>query len=163
MRHGLIRLGLLCTTMFAAAAAQDARVEVRLLFDQPDALSVSYQLPSSCRDLAFINDGIRPASADELRRDWQPADDCARVDGQGLHLTKDSCSTARFRVPIRFHFIDRVYPWAQPLGGGVYAHTQSYAVKPDCGPVDWHFSAPLGTLVINGKRSESDARVAAGT
>ncbi|MBV8657697.1 MAG: hypothetical protein JO142_07740 [Burkholderiales bacterium] len=154
---------MLYLNLCAAAAAQDSRVLVHLQLDKPDVLTVSYRLPPSCRDLAFINDGIRPASADELRRDWQPADDCARVDGQGLHLTKDACSTARFLVPVQFRFIDRVYPWAQPIGGGVYAHTQSYAVKPDCGPVDWRFSTLHGTLVINGKRSESDTRLTADT
>lgn len=141
----------LALAIMCASAAAENRVGVLIKLQAPDSLSVSYRLPPACRSLAFVNDGIQPAAAEDLRKDWQSADGCATVDGQRILLNDLACSEAQFTVRASFKFMDRVYPWAMPLGGGVYAHTQSYAVKPDCGPVDWQFSAPQGSVVINGK------------
>lgn len=148
----------------STSAFSAERVQAQIALEPgAQALLLSYRLPPACRELVFSNDGIRPEAAADLRRDWQVLDDCATVDGQGVQLRRPECREARIRVPAGFRFQDRVYPWAMPLGGGIYAHTQSYAVQASCAPVDWTFSTQRGTVVVNGQAGARTATRAADT
>jgi len=114
-------------------------------------LEASYHIPPSCNGLAFKNSGIRPEAAAELRKDWTPADACTRIDNNGLQRTHSTCTDLRVRVPATRRALDRVYPWAYPINDGFYVHTMSFAVTSACGEVDWRFSAPTGTVVLDGE------------
>ncbi|MFK3737567.1 hypothetical protein [Massilia sp. TN1-12] len=138
----------------AAPANAAAPVTATLTMRTPDSLEIAYALPPACKALAFVNDGVKAQAAVHLRSDWTPADDCTAVDFQSVRPTRASCRTLRLRVPATTRAADtRVYgqaePWAQPIGGGLYAHTSAYAVH-GCGAVDWRFAAPGGTVMVDG-------------
>lgn len=147
---------LLLASAPAAAAPSDAAAPVTatLTMRAPDALEVAYTLPPACKALAFVNDGFQAQAAVHLRSDWTPVDDCTAVDFQSVRPTRASCRTLRLRVPATTRAADtRIYgqvePWAQPVGGGLYAHTAAYAVH-GCGAVDWRFAVPGGTVMVDG-------------
>lgn len=121
------------------------------------SLEVTYQVPRSCTSLEFVNDGIAPSTAAELRKEWTPANDCTLIDSGHVRPARDLCTALQVRVPATHLFLDRVYPWALPLDDGFYTHTMSYAVTDACGPVDWHFDSPSGTIVADGVVSASTA------
>lgn len=155
-----------CFAQMAAPAPAShpasARVVATMTMREPAALEVSYQIPPSCPALDFRNEGIRPGVAATLRSDWQAAGDCTEFDGKQLRRKHPSCSTLRLRVPATTRSADRVYPWAYPVERGLYAHTVAYAPTPACGPVDWEFVVPGGTVVIDGAlMAERGARSAA--
>jgi hypothetical protein len=146
----------------AAPVAASAHVQATIAMRDPAALEIGYQIPPSCTALSFVNDGIRPNTASALRSDWTPADDCTVVDANGVRPARAACTTLRVRVPATRRFADRVYPWAYPLDHGLYVHTMSYAVTGACGPVDWRFEAPGGTVVADGVASAAHAERGAG-
>lgn len=145
-----------------ASAPTAAPIRATITMRDPATLEVSYELAPSCPALDFRNEGIRPGVAAGLRSDWQAADDCTEFDGQQIRRKHPSCSTVRLRVPATTRSVDRVYPWAFPVERGLYVHTVAYAPAPACGPVDWHFVVPGGTVVIDGAMmAERGARSAA--
>lgn len=148
----------LLTLAAGTAAAQNVTATLSVIDD--NALELRYDVPPSCQSLDFVNDGIRPQVAAGIRADWQPVDDCARVDGQHVQRGAASCASLRLRIPATTRDVDRIYPWAYPIGGGFFAHTSVYAVTPSCGPVDWKFIAP-GTVVVNGVIMGAQASVPA--
>lgn len=135
--------------MLAGGSATAQNVTATLSIIDDSALELRYDVPPSCTALDFVNDGIRPPEAASIRAEWQPLDDCAKVDGQHVQRGTATCSSMRLRIPATTRDIDRIYPWAYPIGGGFFAHTSVYAVTPACGPVSWKFIAP-GTVVVNG-------------
>ncbi|SHM85490.1 hypothetical protein SAMN05192549_10315 [Duganella sacchari] len=137
----------LLTLATGAASAQTVTATLSVI--EQNALELRYDVPAACQSLEFINDGIRPQDAASIRAEWQPADDCATVDGQHVQRKAPSCGSLRFRIPASTRNLDRIYPWAYPVGEGFFAHTSVYAVAPSCGPVNWKFSAP-GTVVLDG-------------
>lgn len=161
MNLALVSILLACaSTCFAQTPPQ--RVQASIAMRDPAALEVSYQLPTACTSLTFVNDGIAPDLAAALRKDWTPVDDCTLVESGQLRPARASCTTLRVRVPATQLSLDRIYPWALPLDDGFYTHTMSYAVTDGCGPVDWHFVAPGGTVVADGVVSASKAERTAG-
>lgn len=150
----------------AATPPAAAPVTATLTMHAPDALEISYSLPPACKALAFTNDGFRAQAAVHLRSDWTPVGDCTAVDFQSVRPTHASCRTLRLRVPATTRAADtRVYgqvePWAQPVGGGLYAHTAAYAVH-GCGQVDWRFEVPGGTVMVDGTIAPASATRSAG-
>jgi hypothetical protein len=133
-----------------SAAPAPAPVHATLTMRDPASLEVSYQIPPSCAALDFRNDGMLPETVATLRRDWRAADDCTEFDGRRISRKNPSCSTLRLRVPATNRNADRVYPWAYPIEKGLYAHTGAYALTDACGPVDWTFAVPGGTVVVDG-------------
>jgi len=125
-------------------------VSVTIGMRNTTSLEVSYQIPPSCTALEFRNEGFRPDIASSLRSDWQAADNCTEFDGKQVRRKMHTCNTLRLRVPATARHVDRVYPWAYPVEHGLYAHTAAYAVKNACGPVDWNFVVPNGTVVVDG-------------
>lgn len=148
---------LLACASTCLAQAPPQHVLASIAMRDAAALEVSYQLPPSCTSLAFVNDGIAPDTAAELRKDWAPGDDCTLIDGGQLRAARTACTTLRVRVPATQRSLDRIYPWAFPLDDGLYTHTMSFAVTDACGPVDWQFTAPGGTIVADGVVSPSQA------
>lgn len=136
--------------LLACAPAAAAPVHATITLIDPSALEVSYQIPPSCLALEFRNEDMQPATVATLRTDWRAADDCTEFDGRQIRRKNPSCSTLRLRVPATQRTADRVYPWAYPVEQGLYAHTGAYALTAACGPVDWTFSAPGGTVVVDG-------------
>lgn len=132
-----------------APAPADA-VNIDITMRDPSALDVSYALPPGCTALAFRNDGMSAETIAALRRDWRPADDCTVIDGAGLHPARAACTTLRVRVPATDRDLDRVYPWAYPVGQGLYLHTSAYAPTDACGGAAWTFAAPGGTVIVDG-------------
>ena len=133
-----------------AVASSPATVHATITLRDPAALEVSYQIPASCTALDFRNEDMRPETVATLRSDWRAADECTEFDGRQLRRKNPSCSTLRLRVPATQRPADRVYPWAYPVEKGLYVHTGAYALSAACGPVDWTFSVPGGTVVIDG-------------
>lgn len=127
------------------------------------ALEISYQIPPSCSGLAFVNKGISPYAAAELRKDWTPANDCTLVDNNQLRPAHAACTNLRVRVPASRLALDRIYPWAFPFDRGLYLHTMSYAVTGACGPVNWRFTVPAGTVVADGMITAVTAERSAAT
>lgn len=152
--------GLLLSLLLAAPAClarnpDPAPVQVGITLRQDAALEVRYTLPPSCPGLAFANDDIKPVTAAAIRADWTPLDDCTVLDAQGVRPRDATCTALRLRVPATMRaqdaaVYDRIYPWAQPVGEGLYVHTSAYAVTPSCGAVGWTFAAPGGTVVLDG-------------
>jgi hypothetical protein len=136
--------------LLACVPAAAAPVHATLTLLDASALEVSYQIPPSCTALEFRNEDMRPETVATLRSDWRAADDCTEFDGRQIRRKNASCSTLRLRVPATNRVADRVYPWAYPVEKGLYAHTGAYALTEACGPVDWTFSAPGGTVVVDG-------------
>lgn len=139
---------------FALAADAAAPVSITVTMRDASAIEVAYHLPPACKALAFDNDGFRAQAAVHLRSDWKPLDDCTAVDFQSIRPTRAACTTLRLRIPATTRAEDtrvygRVEPWAQPIGGGLYAHTSAYAVH-GCGKADWRFEAPGGTVMVDG-------------
>jgi hypothetical protein len=147
----------LSALLLACTPACFAQVHATITMRDPSALEVSYQIPPSCTGLAFANDGMRPQTVTELRRDWRAADDCTVFDANGIKPARASCTTLRVRVPASTRVLDRIYPWASPLGDGLYLHTDDYALTPACGPVEWTFGAPGGTVVVDGVEGADSA------
>lgn len=133
-----------------AAAPSTAPIKATITMRAPDALEVSYELPQNCAALQFSDEGTRPNDSVTLRRDWSAADDCTVLDGREIRRKQPSCSTLRLRVPATTRNMDRTYPWAYPVENGLYVHTSSYALTDACGPVDWRFVVPGGTVVVDG-------------
>lgn len=159
----LISLLAACACMPAAAGngiavpppPSAAPVVATLALHGPDALEVSYRIPPFCKALTFRNGGMRPETAALVRKDWAPVDDCTAIDFQSIRPRHAACTTLRVRVPATTRARDRVLyagvqPWAQPFGDGIYAHTAAYSVNAGCGPVAWQFSAPGGTVMVDG-------------
>jgi hypothetical protein len=136
--------------LLACVPAAAAPVHATITLLDPSALEVSYQIPASCAALDFRNEDIQPETLATLRSDWRAADDCTEFDGRQIRRKNASCNTLRLRVPATQRTADRVYPWAYPVEKGLYAHTRAYALAPTCGAVDWTFSAPGGTVVVDG-------------
>lgn len=126
-------------------------------------LEASYHIPPSCNGLTFKNDGIRPDAALDLRKDWKPLDDCTRIDSNGLQRTRATCTSLGVSVPATRRALDRIYPWAYPISDGLYVHTMSFAVTSDCGAVDWRFTVPEGTVVLDGVITSAVAERTAAT
>ncbi|MGX4642655.1 hypothetical protein [Massilia sp. SYSU DXS3249] len=154
----LLALAPACLAQDAAPASTLATITMR----DPAALEVSYRIAPSCPALAFRNDGFHPGVAASLRKDWAAADACTEFDGKEVRRKHPSCSTLRLRVPATTRSADRVYPWAYPVERGLYVHTSAYAPTDACGPVEWEFVVPDGTVVIDGRTaSQRAARSAA--
>jgi hypothetical protein len=157
-----LTLPVLLPVLLLACAPASAQVHATLTLRDPAALEVSYQIPPSCAALDFRNEDIRPETVATLRSDWRAADDCTEFDGRQIRRKNASCSTLRLRVPATQRTADRVYPWAYPVEQGLYAHTGAYALTAACGPVDWTFSAPAGTVMVDGVAAAGSAnRIAA--
>lgn len=151
-----MRSSLLALLLAGPAAAQS--VTVTLSATDSASLELRYDIPATCGALDFSNPGIAPPAANDIRRDWTPLDDCGEVDGQQTRRKNASCTSLRFRVPAATRNLDRVYPWAYPIGQGFYAHTSAYAVNPaSCGAVAWKFSVPGGAVVVDGVPSSGEA------
>lgn len=133
-----------------AATAATAPIKATITMRDPGALEASYQIPPSCGALDFRNEDMQPETVATLRSDWRAADDCTEFDGRQIRRKNPSCSTLRLRVPATQRTADRVYPWAYPVEKGLYVHTGVYALTNACGPVDWTFSAPGGSVVVDG-------------
>lgn len=149
---------------FSVCAAQTphSKVLASITMRDSSAIEVNYQIPPSCTGLSFSNDGIAPEVAVALRKDWTPADQCTIVDSAQVRPAHAACTVLRVRVPASRLSLDRIYPWAFPLEQGLYVHTMSYAVAETCGPIDWLFSSPGGSVVADGVFSaESSTRLAA--
>lgn len=134
----------------ATATPATATIKATITMRDPGALEVSYQIPPSCAVLDFRNEDMQPETVATLRSDWRAADDCTEFDGRQIRRKNPSCSTLRLRVPATQRPADRVYPWAYPVEKGLYAHTGAYALTNACGPVDWTFSVPGGSVVVDG-------------
>jgi hypothetical protein len=148
--------------LLACAPAVAAPVHATITLIDPSALEVSYRIPPSCTALEFRNEDMQAETVATLRSDWRAADDCTEFDGHQIRRKNPSCSTLRLRVPATQRTADRVYPWAYPVEQGLYAHTGVYALTAACGPVDWTFSAPGGSVVVDGvAAAESMERSAA--
>jgi hypothetical protein len=143
-------LKLILPVLLLACVPASAQVHATLTLRDPAALEVSYQIPPSCTALDFRNEDMRPETVATLRSDWRAADDCTEFDGRQIRRKNPSCTTLRLRVPATQRTADRVYPWAYPVEKGLYAHTAAYALTAACGPVEWTFSAPGGTVVADG-------------
>jgi len=141
-----------CFAQTGTLAPQPASSSVSATIAMRDttSLEVSYQIPPSCSALDFRNDGFRPEVASSLRSEWQAADNCTEFDGKQIRRKSPTCNTLRLRVPATTRSVDRVYPWAYPVEHGLYAHTAAYAVTNACGPVNWNFVVPNGTVVVDG-------------
>jgi len=155
MRSSLILPALLLTLAPIAPPAGAEPVVVTVTMHDPRALDVSYRMPPSCKALTFVNPGIRAQVAALVRSDWTPAGDCTDIDFQSIRPRHAACTTLRLRVPATTRARDRrlydgAHPWAQPFGDGLYAHTAAYAVQDSCGPVEWRFEAPGGTVMADG-------------
>lgn len=148
---------LLMPLMASVCSAEPAGVTITLTMPDPAALHIQYDVPPSCGGLRFLNHGITPADAQIMRAGWQAMDTCARADAAQVVRMPSSgaqagaCSSLRVRVPASSLDLDRVYPWAYPMGAGLYAHTRAFAVTDACGPVRWRVAAPNGTVVANGQ------------
>jgi hypothetical protein len=146
-----------CLAQHAAPAPAPAPVRATITLSDPATLEVSYQIPPSCAALDFRNEDMRPETVATLRSDWRAADDCTEFDGRQIRRKNASCSTLRLRVPATNRTADRVYPWAYPIEKGLYVHTGAYALKDACGPVDWTFTVPGGTVVVDGVAAAGSA------
>jgi hypothetical protein len=149
---------LILPVLLLACAPASAQIHATLTLHDPSSLEVSYEIPPSCIALDFSNDGMRPETVATLRSDWRAADDCTEFDGRQMRRKNASCSTLRLRVPATNRTADRVYPWAYPVEKGLYAHTGAYALTEACGPVDWNFSVPGGTVVVDGAVAAGSAK-----
>lgn len=138
----------------ASIAQADVDVDIRLA--SPDAVDVSYRLPLQCSQLRFDKSG---ALAGQIRASWEPQQGCGTVDGDTLSRTNARCELLRFRVPTNSDPITG-YPAAFPLTGGIYVHTQNYAVDDHCGAVHYRFVAPH--IATGGRQFTSEAQAAAG-
>lgn len=121
-----------------------------------DSLEISYRIPATCEALVFANAGMPMDAVIQMRSDWKAADDCTDLDFQSVRPRHPACRVLRLHVPATSRARDgRMYanvpPWAQPFGDGLYAHTAAYTVDDKCGPTEWHFAAPGGTVVVDGK------------
>lgn len=136
--------------LLAASQIAHADVSATLSLATPDSLTIRYEIPASCQALTFVNAGIRAQVADAMRANWRASDGCGTVDGHGVKRSGAACKALQFTVPTSTESLDRVYPWAFPMGGAIYSHTGAFEVDTSCGPVSWKFSAPKGTVVFNG-------------
>ncbi|MES2017687.1 MAG: hypothetical protein V4484_14445 [Pseudomonadota bacterium] len=136
--------------LLATLQSAHAGVTATLSLASADTLSIRYDIPASCQALTFVNGGIRPQDAQAMRANWRASDDCASIDGKGMQRSGATCEALQFTVPASTLQLDRVYPWAFPMGGAIYSHTSAFEVDTSCGPVTWKFSAPKGTVVLNG-------------
>ncbi len=128
-----------------------AGVKATLGMTTPDALELRYDLPAGCTRVDFANEGIRPQAAAAMRKDWKALDGCGEVGPNGIVLKDAACTSVRIHVPAFERPIDRVYPWAQQIEGGMFSHTSAFALAGACGPVDWTFSSSAGSVVVDGK------------
>lgn len=151
-----------CFAQAPPPAPAKATVKATIAMRDPSTLEVSYQIPPSCTGLVFADDGMRPQTTAEMRRDWRAADDCTVFDAHGVKPARAACTTLRVRVPASDRALDRIYPWADPVGEGLYLHTSDYALTEACGPVAWTFAAPGGTVVMDGVVSVGSATRAPG-
>jgi hypothetical protein len=144
--------------LLAAYGPCHAQVTATVRMDSTSAIELQYDIPKGCQALVFKNEGIRPQPAATMRHDWIVLDACAKISADGIQLQGDACTSVRIRVPASTQDLDRVYPWAYPLGGALYSHTSAFAVQPTCGPVNWTFEASGGRVVVNGETGGSRAQ-----
>jgi len=156
----LSALLLACAPAFAHAAAP---VQATITMRDPGALEVSYRIPPACTALEFRTADMQPNATAPLRDDWRAADDCTALENGRIVRKQAACTTLRLRVPASARDVDRIYPWAYPVEKGLYVHTDVYAVTDACGPVDWTFEAPGGTVVVDGVMTTERGTRAAGT
>lgn len=160
---------LLMPLLASVCSAEPAGVTITLTMPDPAALHIQYDVPPACGELVFLNNGIAPSEAQRMRTGWQAMDACARADaariarlplqdaaggtaaGPAGGAAHGACASLRLRVPASSVKLDRVYPWAFPVGAGLYAHTGAFAVSSACGPVRWRVGAPGGAVVADGK------------
>lgn len=151
---------LLMPLMASVCSAEPAGVTITLTMPDPAALHIQYDVPPSCGELVFHNHDIAPADAQSMRAGWQAMDACTRTDAAritrapppaGPGAQDGACASLRVRVPAAAVNLDRVYPWAYPVGAGLYAHTSAFAVTDACGPVRWRVAAPGGAVVADGQ------------
>lgn len=147
--------------LLAAFGLCQAQITATIRMDSASALELRYDLPRGCQALVFNNQGIRPRSAAAMRHDWSVLDNCGELNAEGIKLKGEACTSVRVRIPASAQDLDRVYPWAYPLGGALYSHTSAFAVQPTCGPVSWAFEATGGRVVVNGETTGSRAQRAA--
>jgi len=147
--------------MASVCSAEPAGVTITLTMPDPAALHIQYDLPPSCGELVFLNHALAPSDARSMRAGWHAMDACTRADGVRVMRTSppgaadgaadSACTRLRLRIPATAVDLDRVYPWAYPIGAGLYAHTSAFAVTDACGPVRWRVAAPGGTVVADGQ------------
>lgn len=151
---------LLMPLMASVCSAEPAGVTITLTMPDPAALHIQYDVPPSCGELEFLNHAIAPSDAHSMRAGWQAMDACTRTDAARIVRAPSSgaseapdgaCASLRLRVPASALNLDRVYPWAYPMGAGLYAHTSAFAVTNACGPVRWRVAAPGGAVVADGQ------------
>jgi hypothetical protein len=138
---------LACAPALAHAAAP---VKATITMRDPAAVEVSYAIPPTCTALEFSKEDRPPGAMAPLREDWRAADDCTALDDGRIVRKQAACTTLRLRVPATTRNVDRIFPWASPIEKGLFVHTSTYAVKDNCGAVDWTFEAPGGTVVVDG-------------
>lgn len=112
-------------------------------------IKVEYFLPTHCPSLKLLNP--YQDRTQQLRQDWKSLNDCGSLSAEGVIGKKNGCNTLSFTVPIEAKIIDRVNPIAYPIDGkGVLVHTATFSVDNSCGEVNWAFSSPGGSLIIDG-------------
>jgi|GEM_PF-2026667 len=139
-----------------ACSAGSPGIDVHLFLAGPERLEVTYTLPPACAAVRLANPGIPSESARRMRADWKALDACTAVSAEGIVPAAPGCSVLRIGVPVSTLFLDRVYPWAYPLGGGaVFTHTSAFAPDRTCGEVSWRLSSRHGDVVADGRRVPS--------
>jgi hypothetical protein len=128
---------LLMPFMASVCSAEPAGVTITLTMPDPAALHLQYDVPPACGELVFLDHAITPSDTQTMRAGWQAMDACTRTDAARIPRTppgapggghEGACDRLRVRVPASAMNLDRVYPWAYPMGAGLYAHTSAFAV-----------------------------------
>ena len=116
-------------------AADSATSTVRFQWGSDQKLVVTYQWPTACVV------GLQFASGD-------PRTNALNAKGAEVNTTSDT-SVLRLEVPLSTESGEHHYPWAHPVGNGVYIYLPYYAIKDNCGAVQTILDAP-GVMFLNG-------------
>ena len=119
----------------AADAADTATPTIRFQWGGDQKLVVTYQWPTACVG------GLQFASGD-------PRTNALNAKGTAVEATPGT-SVLRLEVPLSTESGEHHYPWAHPVGRGVYIYLPYYAIKDNCGAVQTMLDAP-GVMFLNG-------------
>lgn len=127
-------------TVFATLAAHAADTAlpapvVRFQLAADQKLHVTYQWPTACVG------GLRFVSADPRTTELK---------AKGVALDGDAgFSALRLEVPLSIESGELHYPWAHPVGNGVYVYLPYYALQDNCGVPQYLLDAP-GVMFLDG-------------
>lgn len=161
MIHRYALQGLIGFLLIGVAAITTARQVPNIIVTPLDStrIKLEYQLPKHCAKVALLN--LYGERTSELRRQWEPLNDCSAITQPGAIHNNPQCKSISFAIPIQATTLDRIYPVAYPLGEqGVLIHTATMAINDQCGEPRWQFKSPNGAIILDGKNRGKQVAIA---